>query len=140
MNTPITGVIHVGFYPADLDRALHFYCDLLGMKIQRQLLAPQELPENAPLYPLRGKPFITYVEAQNGVILEFFSPLPGREAPVDNQNRIGISHIAVGCADVPALVAQLRAEGVQIDSEPRPDGGAAWVRDPDGNRVEIMGA
>ena len=59
MNTPITGVIHVGFYPADLDRALHFYCDLLGMKIQRQLLAPQELPENAPLYPLRGKPFIT---------------------------------------------------------------------------------
>ena len=56
-------------------------------------------------------------------------------------NRSGITHFAVTTDDVPAMAEQLRANGVEfcIEVGTRPDGGHwLFVRDPDGNLVEVM--
>ncbi len=138
-TVPNTGIIHVGFNTKDLDAALAFYCGALGMPVLRQLTAPADLPEDAPLYPLRGKPFITYLQAGGGVVLELFSPLPGRDENRVTGNSIGFTHLALGVPDMNAALEALRAIGAQIDSVPENGGGkAAWIRDPDGNRIEVM--
>ena len=134
-----TGVIHIGFNTKDLEAALQFYCGLFGMQVQRQALAPEDLPEDAPLYPLRGKPFITWLTDGSSVI-EIFSPLPGREPNRITGNSLGFTHFAIGVPDVAAAVAALKEAGVTIDSEPAPGTPQpAWIRDPDGNRIELMG-
>ncbi len=135
-----SGVIHIGYYTADLDATLHFYCDILGFELTRQGMVPEDEPEDSPRYPLRGKPFMTNLtDKKSGMVLEFFSPMPGREPPVDNANRIGCSHICLGVKDLQATVEVLRKEGVRIDSAPEPgQRGPAWIRDPDGNRIELM--
>ena len=133
-----SGVIHIGFNTADLDAALRFYCGLFGMQVQRQAIAPEDLPEDAPLYPLRGKPFITWL-TDGATVLELFSPMPGRDANAVTANSLGFTHFAIGVPDVRAAVAALREAGVTIDSEPQEGGSqAAWIRDPDGNRIELM--
>ena len=63
--------------------------------------------------------------------------------PADGDLR-GYAHLALAVGDraaVDALAARLRAAGVPVESGPRLTGDGyyeAVVRDPDGNRVEIM--
>ena len=92
------------------------------------------------MYALRGKPFLTNIQdPQSGMVLEIFSPVPGRDPAVDNANRIGLSQVCLGTKNLPALLEKLRAAGVRIDSAPEPGKpGPAWIRDPDGNRIELM--
>lgn len=135
-----TGLIHIGFYTADMDAAIHFYCDLLGMTLTRQAVVPEDTPPDSPRYPLRGKTFMMNItDPKSGMVLEFFAPVPGREPAVDMANRIGCSHIALGTQNLPELLKKLREAGVKIDSAPQPGSpGPAWIRDPDGNRIELM--
>ena len=78
-------------------------------------------------------------DPKSGMVLEFFAPVPGREPAVDMANRIGCSHIALGTQNLPELLKKLREAGVKIDSAPQPGSpGPAWIRDPDGNRIELM--
>jgi 4-oxalocrotonate tautomerase len=53
----------------------------------------------------------------------------------------GVEHLAFRTRNVAALAERLAAEGVAIDDGPAPSayGISLYVRDPDGNRIELFG-
>lgn len=135
---PYTCVSHIGINTRDLDAALHFYKDILGMEISMQIVPPEDLAPEAPLYAFRGKPFMTQLKAKGGVVIEIFSPAEGREEITINRNNFGMTHFCLDVTDMAEALRILKEENVTIESEPGPGGGAAWIRDPDGNLIELM--
>ena len=137
---------HLAFNVADMERAEHFYCDILGL----QKAFPIRLPENmaellpgSPLAALAGKKFIQYIKLGNGSFLELFNPTPATnmESGGPNYDNLGYVHMSLVVDDIPAWEKNLRAQGVTIDSEIQlgPDHTyTMWIRDPDGNRIELM--
>lgn len=115
--------LHTMVRVSNLDAALHFYCDLLGLVEQRR------------------------VDVEAGrFTLVFLGAPQNPEAQVeltynwDAQEYGGgrnFGHLAYAVEDVYALCARLRDAGVVINRPPR-DGRMAFVRSPDGISVELL--
>jgi len=133
MQNPISldALDHVVVRVGDLERALRFYRDTLGCTVERTV-------ESQGLYQLRaGRSLIDLVP--------FESPL-GRAAggaPVGGPN---IDHFALSLSgfDERAISAWLRRQGFEpgpVESRygAQGRGPSIYVRDPDGNVVELKG-
>jgi catechol 2,3-dioxygenase-like lactoylglutathione lyase family enzyme len=126
--TVITGIGHVAFRITDLDRALAFYRDILGLREAFRLDRDGE-----------PSPWIVYLQVAPGDFIELFpgaetaSPQPGRDA--------GYNHFCLLVDDIQATVRDLGARGLSIDGEPTKgidNNYQYWITDPDGNRIELM--
>jgi catechol 2,3-dioxygenase-like lactoylglutathione lyase family enzyme len=122
---------HVAIRVSDLDRALEFYGDLLGLPVRdRALFEAGELP------------FVAVVAGGRHLHL----------VPTDEPIEVGGEHVCLlfRSDDVDTrgaiedLLEELREAGVEVEEgEPRERLGAygrdwaAYVRDPDGRRVEL---
>lgn len=124
----ITGIGHVAFRVTDFERALHFYCDVLGCREAFRLDREGEL-----------SPWIVYLQIAPGHIIELFpgsekvGPRPGRDA--------GYNHFCLLVDDIEATVRQLADRGLPIIGGPTKgldNNYQYWVTDPDGNRIELM--
>ncbi len=117
---------------SDLDAALAFFCDALGLvEVRRDdypqgrftlvfLAAPGDLPQAAE----RAAPLVELTYNWD------------KEAYVGGRN---FGHLAYRVDDIYATCAQLQAHGVTINRPPR-DGHMAFVRSPDGISVELLQA
>lgn len=112
MKGAITQVDHLGVYVEDLDAAVRFWRDVVGL----ECIGPEDRPE----YGLR----LAHV-CVGGIELELI------EAPVD-ETQIrhmpfqgpGLYHVGLRTDDVAAAVERLRAAGVEsLDEQPRAGGG-----------------
>ncbi len=108
---------HIGIAVADLDAALRFYRDALGLDVR----PPEEVPSQqvrvhfAPL----GESSLELLEATSAE-----SPI----ARFIEKRGPGIHHVTLRVADIRAALAQLRARGVRlIDESPRPGAEGALV-------------
>ena len=130
-------VMFVAFRVADLERSLHFYTQILGMREYGR-------------YPGEG--------SQKDVALTFATDVGGAE-PTDSgamlllipreagagpvQHGDAHSRIALGVPDVPGVVASAKQAGHEVTREPTriADGNrwVAFVRDPDGYHLELLG-
>lgn len=128
----IRGIDHLVLRVRDLPRALAFYCDLLGCREERRL-------EELGLVQLRAGAGLIDLVALD-------SPL-GRAggAPPGDGGR-NVDHFALQLAhfDEERLRAALSAAGVQPGEVARRYGAGGmgpsmYVRDPDGNVVELKG-
>lgn len=128
---------HVALAVADLERALAFYRDLLGLVVSDHTEIPEH-PEVA-----RG----AFLRLPNGsdhhclALFEMKQPLEGWAAP--GAGSIGLHHFAFAVRDYEGLLdayRTLRLSGVEIVGQ-RQYGPGSQLRlyclDPDGNRVEI---
>lgn len=124
----ITGIGHVAFRVTDLDRALDFYCNILGFR-EAFRLDRADLPS----------PWIVYIQVAPGHFIELFpgstrvGPQPGADA--------GYNHFCLLVDDIHATVRQLAECGLQIEGEPTmglDNNYQYWIADPDGNRIELM--
>lgn len=124
----ITGLGHVAFRVTDLDRALDFYCGILGFREAFRLDRDGE-----------PSPWIVYLQIVPGHFIELFpgaekvGPQPGREA--------GYNHFCLLVDDIAATLRQLAARGLPLDGAPAKGldhNYQYWVSDPDGNRIELM--
>lgn len=142
----INSVAHIGITVENLDRSIQFYSSNFGFQYLRGAHFSQSFFEkNESLYhlPAEDTQCHTAVLASPtfSVQLELFrftTHLPAEYVP---WNRNGITHFALTTDDVPALAEQMRANGVEfcMDVGIRPDGGHwVFVRDPDGNLIEVM--
>ncbi|MGI6265354.1 MAG: VOC family protein [Acutalibacteraceae bacterium] len=119
----IRGLSHLAFSVADMDASIRFYVDWLGFKHAFELHDEQD------------RPWIHYLKVADGQFIELFygSRLP--DAPASFQ------HLCLEVDDITATVEDLRQKGVAIDEEPKQGcdlNWQAWIRDPDGNRIELM--
>jgi catechol 2,3-dioxygenase-like lactoylglutathione lyase family enzyme len=118
----IIGLAHACFRVSDLERSVHFYCDLLGLTRAFEF-------RNA-----EGKKTGQYVHVGGRSFIELF--LGEITPPVKTQS---YGHICLEVQDINATVRTLRERGLEVsDVKLGLDHSyQAWVTDPDGNRIEL---
>jgi len=129
---------------SDIDRSIDFYKKNFGFKVLGRSVFDQAFFDAAPTLYENIKDTscpIVLMAAPCGVVIELFQFIPQLDKEFVPWNRVGITHIALATDSVLDMCPQLRENGVTFCMEPmqRPDGGY-WVflRDPDGNMVELM--
>jgi catechol 2,3-dioxygenase-like lactoylglutathione lyase family enzyme len=118
----ITGLAHACFTVSDLERSLAFYRDRL------------ELTEAFSFINDAGHRHGVYLHLGARTFIELFEGTVGEPAEAPSYK-----HICLEVDDLPATVAAMRANGVDV-SDPklgRDQSWQAWITDPDGNRLEL---
>ena len=113
----LNGIHHVSVNVSDVDRALHFYVDGLGLT-----------PLPRPDFPFGGA-WLGLADGRQVHLIE--APVP------DDRGQ----HVAFAVSDLDAVVIELRARGLEV-STPREVGETgsmqSFLSDPDGNRIELQ--
>ena len=144
----VRAVHHTGYTVDDLDRAVGFYRDVIGMEV----VAEQE-KQGGYLAAIVGEPEahvrMAHLRVPGGThVLELFEYLAPagargvRREPPDT----GTAHLCFAVDDLPALYERLLAAGVDtfvpapvpIDTGINRGGFALYLRDPDGMPVELF--
>ena len=108
---------HIGIAVKDLDAALAFYRDALGLEV--------ETPEEVPSQHVRAH-FIRVGESSLE-LLEATAPESAIARYVDKRGP-GIHHITLRVDDLATVLAGLKAKGVRlVDESPRPGAEGALV-------------
>ncbi len=113
LSEGVKRIDHVAVVVSDLDTALRFYRDLLGIMPSRVLDFPQEGVRIAFL-PLGGA---------NGSEIELLEPMnhEGSVARFLEQRGGGLHHICLEVPDIDRALAELLSAGAQaLDETPRP--------------------
>jgi catechol 2,3-dioxygenase-like lactoylglutathione lyase family enzyme len=128
---PLAGLDHVVIRARDIAGMLAFYRDVLGLTVAKH---------NAPLglwHLDAGGSLIDLVD-MSGKLGQASGPPPG-----DGRN---VDHVAIklGSFDAEAIRAHLTANGVDSEEAKtrfgaRGDGPSIYLRDPEGNGVELTG-
>lgn len=123
-------LLHTMLRVGDLDQSLAFYVDVLGM----QLLRKEEFPGGK--FTLA---FVGFGAEENHSVLELTHNWDTTEYDLGN----AYGHIAMGVDDVYQTCERIRAAGGKIVREPGPmlHGTTilAFVTDPDGYKIELLG-
>ncbi len=129
MTKPDFKIDHTMLRIKDLEKSLHFYVDILGMKILRQNEYPSGRFTNT---------FVGYQDEDSGTTLELTYNWD-QDKPYDRGN--GWGHIALKVSDVYAASEYLKSHGVEFTKEPSPMKGGtrilAFIKDPDGYPIEL---
>jgi len=115
---------HLCLVVRDLDTAVSFYRDVLGMT------------EAFPFINKEGKQYGQYFHVGEGSFLELFAG--EHDARDDRQS---YRHFCLQVEDIAAEVDRLRKAGLTVsDVKTGTDRSyQAWLEDPDGNRIELHG-
>lgn len=116
--------LHTMVRVQDVDKSLHFYCDLLGLKEVRRMDVPA------------GKFTLIFLapEGQEEAQVELTHNWGSEEVYGEGRN---FGHLAYEVDDVYALCQKLMDNGVTINRPPR-DGRMAFVRSPDNISIELL--
>lgn len=117
--------LHTMVRVRDLDAAMHFFCDLLGLVEVRRTDVPA------------GRFTLVYLSTGapgDGAEIELTHNWD-QEEPYDGGRNFG--HVAFAVDDIYAACERLQAGGVTILRPPR-DGHMAFVRSPDNVSIELL--
>ncbi|MEE8264168.1 MAG: lactoylglutathione lyase [Gammaproteobacteria bacterium] len=122
-------IMHTMLRVGDMDRSIHFYTEVLGMKVLRK----QEYPDHR--FTLA---FVGYGDEADHAVLELTYNWD------QDRYKMGdaYGHIAIGVDDVYAACDAIRERGGKIvrDAGPMKGGSTviAFVEDPDGYKIEFL--
>ncbi|MFB6222965.1 MAG: VOC family protein [Haloarcula sp.] len=131
---------HYGLNVSDMDDALAFYRDLLGLEVDRQFPVSEVQGDIVGVNGVEGE--ITFLDA-GGFFIELIAyDAPPNEIVHDSASGhdVGVAHLCLEVEDVWALYEDLRNEATFV-AEPQSVGNGTqitYMRDPDGNYVELM--
>lgn len=123
----ITGIAHAAYRVKDMERALAFYCDVLGME------RAFSLADDA------GQPWIEYLKAAPGQFIELFYAAPDQSCAFSAQD--SYAHLCLQVDDIQAIARQITQAGGPLTSAPsqgKDHNWQCWTVDPDGNPIELM--
>ena len=135
---------HLGQTITDIARSRRFYEDLLGFKFWWSFEVPDHLSSKVLMVPPPCKLTATYLWRPDLVLnlMHFGAPEAREIFQVRKLNAPGLTHLALSVEDVPALLAKVPSYGGEVieDSrgEPSDWGQAIYIRDPDGQLIEIV--
>ncbi|MBF0785100.1 lactoylglutathione lyase [Muribacter muris] len=122
-------ILHTMLRVGNLERAVQFYTEVLGMK----LLRTSENPEYK--YTLA---FLGYADESESAVIE----LTYNWGVESYELGTAYGHIALGVNDIYATVEAVRQAGGKVTREPGPVLGGktviAFVEDPDGYKIEFI--
>ncbi|MBT5032658.1 MAG: lactoylglutathione lyase [Proteobacteria bacterium] len=123
-------ILHTMLRVGDLDRSISFYTEVLGMKLLRKDDFPEGKFTNV---------FVGYGDETTDCVIE----LTHNWETDDYELGTGFGHIAIEVNDVYQSVEDIRARGGEVTREAGPMKGGtrvlAFVRDPDGYSIELLG-
>ena len=123
-------ILHTMLRTGDLDRAIKFYTEILGMKLLRR----KDYPEGK--FTLA---FIGYGDEHDNSVIELTYNWGVDSYDVGN----GYGHIAIEVDNVYKAADTIKARGGKILREPGPMNAGttliAFVEDPDGYPIELIG-
>lgn len=125
---PIAGLAHIGIRVHSLERAMAFYA-LLGFVKTAGPIGPEPV---AILEHASGLEVNLVLNAPNAREPNVLMDVPEKHP--------GITHFALLCADILSAKERLEAAGIALSGGPMRLGQSAqaiFVRDPDGNVVEL---
>jgi len=130
---------HLGQCVTDLARSKRFYCELLGFAFDREIKPPDEV--SAALMGLTPPLGMTacYL-VRDGLVLELLHfAADGQTRPyrVRTMNEPGLTHLSLSVDDLDATLARVPEFGGEVVAGSN-IGAAAFIRDPDGQLVELL--
>ena len=131
---------HLGQCVTDLDRSRRFYVVVFGFEVQREIQPPDD--PSAQLLRLAPPLGMTacYLR-RDGLILELLhfagDGAAARPYAKRAMNDPGLTHISVSVDDIAATCALVREYGGEVLDDTH-IGMAVFVRDPDGQLVELL--
>ncbi|MBF0103969.1 MAG: VOC family protein [Deltaproteobacteria bacterium] len=140
----ITELRHTGIVVSNIERAVHFYCDLLGLKLIKDVTE-----ESAHIDKILGLSNVRLrmvrLLSRNNIqieLLHFIKPhAESVSPPVFN---LGCSHVAFTVDHLDQDYEKLVKEGIRFNCPPclSPDGAVkyAYCQDPDGTFIELVEA
>lgn len=147
----VCGMFHASWTVGNLERALKFYVDLLGL----ELVHTQE-QDNEYTRKLVGVPGAKLRVAMlkvpgaapglSGHLIELVEYVEPKGVKLDTRPcNVGAAHFAFATRDARGMYARLSAAGVEFVSEPvaitagiNRGGWTCYLRDPDGFTLELM--
>ena len=138
----IQRVHHTGFVVRDLERAVEFYRDVVGLELksryERTGAAISQVIgyENAHLK-------VAFLEVPGGQaleLIEYVNP-PPEERPTEARNVLGATHFALQVDDIEVMYEKLAASGARPINPPAeivPGRTACYLQDPNGNWIELI--
>lgn len=129
---------HVGLCVTDLERARRFYSELLGLEIWFEAQPPDEL--SAQLLGMEPPLGMTVLYMRrDGFVLELLHYAQRGTAPARERvmNEPGLTHVSFSVDDVESILARVPEFGGTV-LESTNIGNAVFVRDPDGQLVELL--
>ena len=139
----ITGIRHTGIVVTDMEKALRFYRDLLGLKVVKDFKEQGDYIDNiSGLSAVRLR--MVKLTADDGSMIELLQYLSHPREARDNHQicDIGCSHIAFTVDDIDKEYTRLLESGVRFNCPPynSPDGYAkvTFCYDPNGTSIELV--
>ena len=135
---------HIGVCVSDMERALAFYCDLLGFRPLTEVVVADAL--SAKLLRLPDVDQRTVFVERDGVRLAIFSfkrPAAQGAGKVRAMNETGMVALMLRVDDLDATLERMRAARVHVLDETRIEHPAygsklVFVTDPDGMLIELI--
>ncbi|WP_101296161.1 VOC family protein [Halegenticoccus soli] len=133
---------HYGVTVSDMDEALGFYRDTLGMEELDQLsFASEEFSKFVGVENVDVD--LVFLDADGCAVelLEYNHPSGDNANDGVSNNDIGAAHFCLEVDDLDAIYDDLRSDGVEFINPPQTlENGAevAYMYDPDGNVVELL--
>ncbi len=145
----IKGIQHFSFTVSNLDEALHFFCDLLGLSASPIMEPKGERLDK--LYKLQEvSQRLAVVRTSNNDIIHLIEYLSPKGEQIDSKMcNPGVAHIAFEVDDIQKMYDNLTGKGVEFNHPPYWGGqkiedikgwGVCFLKGPDGIPIELMQA
>lgn len=137
----INGLHHVGLSVTDIDRSLTFYRDALGMDVEsRNGFSGERYDAILALEGVEGIVAVLKRPQLELELFEFTHPQPAKGDPGRPVCDHGITHFCIAVDNIEVEYERLREAGARPHCPPLDFGTAkaTYVRDPDGNVVELL--
>ena len=130
---------HVGQCVTDLDRSKRFYCELFGFTFEREISPPDE--SSAQLMSLTPPLAMTAAYlVRDGLVLELLHYAAQGQTQsfrARTMNEPGLTHLSLSVDDIDAVCARVPEYGGEVVAGSN-IGAAVFVRDPDGQLLELL--
>jgi catechol 2,3-dioxygenase-like lactoylglutathione lyase family enzyme len=133
-------VLDIGLVVRDFEKALAFYRDKLGMKPTRRIPVDAETARQGGIaYSSFEIQYMEFGDVNLKLIHFPDAPPPG---PAGADGQAGFRYITMWVKDITATYEEWKAKGVEFLSAPirrTPEMQMVFMRDPEGNLIEILG-
>ena len=139
----ITQIRHTGLVVANLQSALHFWCDVLGFRVVKQMdESGPHIDAMMGLMDVRVTTAKLVAPDERMIELLHFQSHPDRPAWEGTPYSTGLTHVAMTVTDLDASCERLKSEGVVFSAPPQlsPDGAVkvTYGKGPEGVLLELV--